>query len=133
MAQEMSVKQEKFIRMKAQGKSRAEILKEIFNLDMETASEREIRNADNRMCDWKKHPEYERVWKSEIRDVLLGITGEAVQVIAGQLNKTELPWLQNKAANDILNYGKQQIYGNEENEVTIRIEGMPELGMPDGD
>jgi len=133
MAQEMSMKQEKFIRMKAQGKSRAEILKEIFGLDMETASEREIRNADNRMCDWKKHPEYERVWKSEIRDVLFGFTGEAVQVIGGQLNKTELPWLQNKAANDILNYGKHQIFGNEENEVTVRIEGMPELGTPDSD
>jgi len=133
MAQEMSLKQEKFIRMKAQGKSRAEILQEVFGLDMETASTREIRNADNRMCDWKKHPEYEKIWKEEIRDVLFGFTGEAVQVIGGQLNKTELPWLQNKAANDILNYGKQQIFGSDENEVTIKIEGMPELGTPDAE
>lgn len=129
----MSLKQEKFIRMKAQGKSRAEILQEVFGLDMETASTREIRNADNRMCDWKKHPEYEKIWKEEIRDVLFGFTGEAVQVIGGQLNKTELPWLQNKAANDILNYGKQQIFGSDENEVTIKIEGMPELGTPDAE
>lgn len=133
MAQEMSLKQEKFIRMKAQGKSRAEILQEVFGLDMETASTREIRNADNRMCDWKKHPEYEKIWKEEIRDVLFGFTGEAVQVIGGQLNRADLPWLQNKAANDILNYGKQQIFGSDENEVTIKIEGMPELGTPDAE
>lgn len=133
MAQEMSIKQEKFIRMKAQGKSRAEILKEVFDLDMETASEKEIRNADNRMCIWKKHPEYEKIWKDEVRDVLFCFTGEAVQVIGGQLSRADLPWLQNKAANDILNYGKHQIFGNEENEVTVRVEGMPEMGIPDSE
>ena len=133
MAQEMSLKQEKFIRMKAQGKSRAEILQEVFGLDIETAAQKDLRNADNRMCSWKKHPEYEKIWKEEIRDVLFGFTGEAVQVIGSQLNKAELPWLQNKAANDILNYGKQQIFGSDENEVTIKIEGMPELGTPDAE
>jgi len=133
MAQELTLQQEKFIRMKAQGRSRPEILKEVFNLDMETASEKQVRNADNRMSAWKKHPEYERVWKDEIRGVLFGFTGDAVQVIGGQLNRSDLPWLQNKAANDILNYGKQQIFGNDENEVTIKIEGMPELGCPDQD
>lgn len=133
MAQELTLQQEKFIRMKAQGRSRPEILKEVFNLDIETASEKQVRNADNRMSAWKKHPEYERVWKDEIRGVLFGFTGDAVRVIGGQLNRSDLPWLQNKAANDILNYGKQQIFGNDENEVTIKIEGMPELGCPDQD
>ena len=40
-------------------------------------------------------------------------------------------WLQNKAANDLLNYGKQQIYGDEEKTVHVQIDGMPDIGSPD--
>ena len=41
------------------------------------------------------------------------------------------PWLQNKAANDLLNYGKNQIYGDEEKAINVRIEGMPDIGSPE--
>lgn len=129
----LNSEQERFIRMCAQGRSRAEILKEIFHLDMETASENEIHSADNKMCRWRKHPDYEKTWKEEVKDILYGCTAEAVQVIKGQLVRSDLPWLQNKAANDLLNYGKQQIYGDEDKTVTVQVVGMPELGSPDLD
>ena len=125
--------QEKFIRMSAQGKSRAEILKEVFHLDMATASDNEIHSADTKMSRWRRHPDYERTWKDEVKDILFGCTAEAVQVIKGQLVRADLPWLQNKAANDLLNYGKQQIFGDDDKAVTVKIEGMPELGTPDAD
>jgi hypothetical protein len=129
--QPLSTTQELFVRMSAQGKSRTEILEKVFGLDIETASENEIHAADNKMSRWRKHPDFESTWKDEVRQILYGCTAEAVQVIKSQLRSGDLPWLQNKAANDLLNYGKGQIYGEEDRAVHIKIEGMPDLGSPD--
>ena len=82
------------------------------------------------MCRWRKLPEFESIWKDEVRSILYGCTAEAVQVIKSQL-KSDQGWLQNKAANDLLNYGKAQIYGEEEKAVHVKIEGMPDIGSPD--
>jgi hypothetical protein len=54
-------------------------------------------------------------------------------VIRGQLRKEDQAWLQNKAANDLLNYGKSQIFGDEERAIHVKVEGMPEIGSPDDD
>ena len=128
--QPLNADQERFIRMSAQGKSRAEILKAIFNLDIESSPDNEIHNADNKMSRWRKLPEFESIWKDEVKQILYGCTAEAVQVIKGQL-RSDQGWLQNKAANDLLNYGKGQIYGDEERTVHVQIEGLPDIGSPD--
>lgn len=128
--QPLNADQERFIRMSAQGKSRAEILKAIFNLDIGSSPENEIHNADNKMSRWRKLPEFESIWKDEVKQILYGCTAEAVQVIKGQL-RSDQGWLQNKAANDLLNYGKGQIYGDEERTVHVQIEGLPDIGSPD--
>ena len=124
--------QEKFVRMSAQGKTRPEILREVFGLDVKTATASELSSADNKMSRWRKHPDFEKVWKDEVRSILYGCTAEAVQVIKSQL-KSDQGWLQNKAANDLLNYGKNQIYGDEERTVHVQIDGLPEIGSPDDD
>ena len=128
--QPLTADQERFIRMSAQGCGRQEILKAIFGLDIGTSPENEIHNADNKMSRWRKLPEFESIWKDEVRQILYGCTAEAVQVIKGQL-RSDQGWLQNKAANDLLNYGKSQIYGDEEKTVHVQIDGMPDIGSPD--
>ena len=130
--QPLTTDQEKFVRMSAQGKTRPEILREVFGLDIETSPDNAIANADNKMSRWRKHPDFEKVWKDEVRSILYGCTAEAVQVIKSQL-KSDQGWLQNKAANDLLNYGKNQIYGDEERTVHVQIDGLPEIGSPDDD
>ena len=127
----LTAKQERFIRMSAQGCSRAEILMAVFGIDVETEDAKKIHNADATMSRWRKLPEFETVWKDEVRNVLYGCTSEAIQVIRKQMKSEDQPWLQNKAANDVLNYGKSQIYGDEEKTVNVKIEGMPEIGSPD--
>ena len=131
--QPMTGDMEKFVRLSAQGKTRTEILKEVFGLDIETSPDNEIHNADNKMSRWSKHPDFEATWKDEVKQILYGCTAEAVQVIKGQLKQKDVPWLQNKAANDLLNYGKGQIYGDEERTVHVQIEGLPDIGSPDDD
>ena len=122
--------QEKFSRMSAQGRTRTEILKEVFGIDVQTADPKEISSADMKMYRWRRRPEFDSIWKDEVKKILYGCTAEAIQVIKGQM-RDEVAWLQNKAANDLLNYGKQQIYGDEEKAVHVKIEGMPDLGSPD--
>ena len=130
--QPLTAQQELFIRLSAQGKTRPEILKAVFNIDAESMTKEELNRYDLKMSRWRKLPEFESIWKDEVKSILYGCTAEAIQVIKGQLRE-DIPWLKNKAANDLLNYGKQQIYGDEERAVHVKIEGMPEIGSPDGD
>ena len=128
--QPLTSDQERFVRMSAQGCTRPEILKAVFGLDIETAPEKEIHNADAKMSRWRKHPDFESVWKDEVKTILYGCTSEAIQTIRKQMREKD-DWLQNKAANDLLNYGKGQIFGDEEHTVHVQIEGLPDIGSPD--
>ena len=128
--QPLTAQQELFIRLSAQGKTRPEILSEVFEIDPSTMTKDELSKYDMKMSRWRKRPEFETVWKDEVRSILYGCTAKAIQVINGQMDE-EIPWLRNKAANDLLNYGKNQIYGDEERAVHVKIEGMPEIGSPD--
>lgn len=130
--QPLTAQQELFIRLSAQGKTRPEILSAVFNIDSSTMTKDELAKYDMKMSRWRKLPEFESIWKDEVKSILYGCTAEAIQVIKGQLRE-DIPWLKNKAANDLLNYGKQQIYGDEERAVHVKIEGMPEIGSPDGE
>ena len=125
-----NAQQERFVRMEARGESRKDIMMEVFGIDIETASEKDIHNADCKMSRWRYFPCYEAVWKDEVRRVLYKCSGEAINTIKSQMRQED-GWLRNKAANDLLNYGKQQIYGDEEKTVHVQIEGMPDIGSPD--
>ena len=125
-----NAKQELFVRMSARGESRKDIMKAVFDIDLDTAPENLVHSADCKMSRWRARPEFDGIWKDEIRKVLYGCTAEAVQVIKGQLRSGQ-EWLQNKAANDLLNYGKSQIYGDEERTVHVQIDGLPDMGTPD--
>ena len=128
-----NAQQELFVRMEARGESRADIMMQVFGIDLNTATPREINNADCSMHRWRKFPCYEDTWKDEVKRVLYASTGEAIKVIKGQMRLKDQPWLQNKAANDVLNYGKQQLFGDEERQISVKVEGMPALGSPDRD
>ena len=128
--QPLTAQQELFIRLSAQGKTRPEILSEVFGIDPSTMTKDELSKYDMKMSRWRKRPEFETIWKDEVRSILYGCTAKAIQVINSQMDE-DIPWLRNKAANDLMNYGKSQIYGDEEKAVHVKIEGMPEIGSPE--
>ena len=127
----LDAKQELFIRMSARGCPRAEIMKEVFGLDLATAPANEINAKTVQMCRWRKLPEFDAIWKDEIKNVVIASTGKAYRRLAAQIDDDQQPWLANKAANDILNHGKQMIFGADENTVTVHVAGMPDIGSPD--
>lgn len=131
----MNAKQRHFVRMTAQGCSRAEMLLEVFGLDISDpdVDKKAVNAADQKMFRWRRHPEYEGLWKEEIRQQLMACAGSAYRVLRNQITDDKQPWLANKAANDLLNHGRPQIYGAEENTVNVRIEGLPDIGSPDSE
>ena len=133
--QPMTAQQELFFRLSAQGKTRPEIFKAVFDVDLKNTdlTDKEIHNIDAKLSRWRQMPEFETIWKDEVKSILYGCTSEAIQVIRGQLRRNDQLWLQNKAANDLLNYGKSQIYGDEERTVHVQIDGLPDIGSPDDD
>jgi len=56
--------------------------------------------------------------------------GPALKKLGEQIN-SDKEWLANKAANDIINQSKSIITGADDNTMVVKIEGMPELGVPE--
>lgn len=127
-----NAKQDMFVRMEARGESRADILREVFGIDIETADRKTIHNADAAMSRWRQFPCYLDTWKDEIQRISIGMTSEALKKIRRQI-RDDNGWLANKAANDSLTFAKPLIWGEDEKAISIKVEGMPELGTPDAD
>ena len=130
--QPMGQKGRRYIQMKALDMKRAEILQALFGLGPD-ADQKAINKADQQMWRWRQHPQYDDLFEDEIRKILREAGSEAVKVLVSQMQLTDQPWLQNKAANDVMNHRKQAIYGEDEKQITVKVEGMPELGIPDRD
>ena len=125
-----TTKQDLFVRMEARGESRPDKLRQVFGIDPDTADARTIGNADAQMWRWRRKPWYDEVWKDEIRRISIAMSSEALKKIKSQI-QDDNGWLANKAANDSLTFAKPLIWGEDEKALTVRVEGMPEIGSPD--
>ena len=125
---------DKFAKMEANGATRAEKLKALFNVDIDTASEREINNCDVQMCRWRKHPLFDQAWKEEARRWDYEDYRLAREVFrSGMKQQAQEPWLAMNSAVNAINQAGKRLFHDEDNAVTVKIEGMPDLGSPDQD
>ena len=122
---------DQFARMEANGASREEKLRVLFDLDINTATDRQINNADSCMSRWRKHPMFDQAWKDEARrwdyeDYVL-----AREVFRKGMRQDKDGWLaMNSAVNAISSAGKR-LFHDEDTAVSVRIEGMPDIGSPE--
>ena len=130
--QPLGTKARRYIQLKAADHTREEILQELFGLGPDDDPKKK-NNADQQMWRWRQHPDYFKLFEAEIEKALREAGSAAVKVLINQMKSTDQPWLQNKAANDVMNHRKQIIYGADEKQITVKVEGMPELGTPDQD
>lgn len=131
--QPLPAKGHKFALLSAQGYERRDLLREVFGITDLEADPEAVNRADVQMSRWRRHPEFDKVFAEEVKLTIKGISGRAAKVLANQLNKEEVPWLQNKAANDVLTMVKASLFGDDERTINVRVEGMPEIGSPDQD
>jgi hypothetical protein len=120
---------DRFIRMEANGCTRAEKLHELFGID--SLDDPRLHAADLKMSRWRKHPLYDSVWKDEIAKQDYSDFVTARQKLRKAMNNEKDGWLSMQASVNVLNASSKRIYGAEENTVTVHIEGMPDIGSPD--
>lgn len=128
----MTVQMDKFARMEANNCSREDKMREIFGIDMKTATAREINNADASMSRWRKHPLYDAIWKEELKSQNYDDFRDAMNVLRNGL-KSKDGWLAMQSAINLISNATKRIYAGEESAITVKIEGMPDLGTPDGE
>ena len=119
--------------MEANSASRADKLREIFGVDMDTATAREINNCDASMSRWRKHPMFDQAWKEEARrwdyeDYIL-----ARDVFRKGMRQERDGWLAMNSAVNALSTASKRLFHDEDAAVTVKIEGLPDIGSPDED
>lgn len=117
----------RFVGLEVQGLTTKEIIKELWGQEEGT---KEYASSQHRLSRWRRNPQYKEVWLEEIGQMGARLLTKGLRKLRDQLNAGE-PWLENKAANDIVNFGKSRIFGDDERAVTVKIEGLPDLGTPD--
>ena len=132
-ATQMTEKAKQWIRMDIANCSRKEILQKIFNVDLETATDREINRCDCAMWRWKNHPQYEREWQKAWKEAWGKLTYKAMKVVNEGMDDNDLPWRKTQSANLALTYGQKNLVGDEASAVKVEIVGMPDIGTPDQD
>ena len=129
----MTAKIEAFIRMEARGESPDEILRKIFDIDPDYCDPAVKANAFQQMYRWRHRPDVQPIWDDEVRNFVRHCVPAAMQRIKSQMSDDN-GWLANKAANDVIGLAKTTtIFASDEKAVSVKIEGMPDLGTPDQD
>lgn len=95
---------------------------------------KQMRNRKTQLQKLRKDAKFQEYYQTLITEWRVHAMGPALAKLKSQMDSGE-PWLENKAANDVLNRVGTDPFaaGADANAVTIRFEGMPELGMPSDD
>ena len=119
--------------MEANSASRAEKMRQIFGIDLETASEKEIHNADCKMSRWRKHPMFDQAWKEEQKRWCYEDFTLAMSVFRKGMKQDKDGWLAMNSAVNALSNANKRLFHDEDQSVTVKIEGLPDIGSPDDD
>ena len=127
---DLTVEQDRFVRMEANGMTSPEIILELWGLKRED-DPREYHNYECKLSRWRDHPRYEEVWKEEVRKQDFGDYTAARRVLRRSMNQEKDGWLAMQSAVNVLNNSSKRIYQAEDSAVTVKIEGLPDIGSPD--
>ena len=109
-----------------QGYSDAEIIRTLWPEKVTDGQKAAVRK---KLYNLKRDEKFQEYYRSLITEWSVHNVGKALTTLAKQMDDKN-GWLANKACNDILTQSKQ-FTGNDENSVVVRVEGMPELGVPE--
>ena len=129
-SENLTAEQDRFVRMEANGYTTREIILDIFGVK-EEEDDRAYHNLEVRLSRWRNHPKYEETWKDEVRKQDFRDYTNARKVLRRSMNQEKDNWLSMQSAVNVLNNSGKRIYAGEDSAVTVRIEGMPDLGTPD--
>ena len=131
-AENLTVEQDRFVRMEANGYTTAEIILEMYGMKRED-DPKAYHNLECKLSNWRDHPKYEETWKDEVRKQDFKDYITARKVLRRSMNQEKDGWLAMQSAVNALNNSGKRIYQAEDSAVTVKIEGMPDIGTPDGE
>lgn len=121
------------VQLKADGKSLDWIAKTCFDctdgaygLDLD-----KLKKAKETLRKWYRSPKIQDAYKAIMKEYAKDYAAPAFQRLVEQLDRDDLPWLQNKAANDLLSMAKPMLFEDEDKTVVVKVEGAPDIGTPD--
>lgn len=81
---------------------------------------------------WLKMPEVMACYRKCLERYAMGSYAKAARKIDKQIDDPN-PWVAQGAAREALTRFGPVVMGSEDKEIVVRVEGMPQLGVPDGD
>ena len=128
----LTAQMENVIRAEARGEPYEKILTEYYGLPPD-ADKKARHNAQCRMSDWRKRPDYRSIWEDELSATVRRRVPGAIKRLDVQIDNNN-DWVANKAANDYIGLAKSLgVLKSEESVLKVSFEGMPDIGSPDQD
>ena len=120
--------QTKAAKMLANDCSKDEIFEQVFNVGKD-ADVGDRMSAGRTLAKWMEQDAFQECFRREVKALGVKFVPKALMKLYRQLD-SENEWIVNKAANDILAKMMPYMMGEDSNEVVIRVEGAPKLGIP---
>ncbi len=83
------------------------------------------------MSRWRKHPMFDQIWKEEVRSQDYADYTEARRVLRQGMRQDKDGWLAMNSAVNALSNANKRLFHDEDSAVTVKIEGLPDIGSPD--
>ena len=129
--QPLTVDQERFVRMQANGYKFPEIILELWGKTKENTDPKEYHNLECKLSEWRKHPQYEEVWRDEVSKFDFSDYSLSRRTLRKSMNQDKDGWLALQAAVNVMSNVGKRIHGDDQNTVNVNITGLPDIGSPD--
>ena len=126
---ELTVQQDQFVRMEANGLSSQEIIKALWDV---VPGDDNYHALECKLSRWRKHPKYVDTWMGEVRRNDFGDYVKARKTLRKSMDDSD-KWLAMQSAVNVMSVAGKRIYGLEDSTVHVQIEGMPDIGSPEDD
>lgn len=127
----MTVEQEKYVRMQANGARFPEIIMELWGMKRED-DPKAYHNLECKLSEWRKHPDYDKIWRDEVGKWDFSDYSLSRRTLRKSMEQDKDAWLAMQAAVNIMSNVGKRIYGEDQNTVTVKVEGnIPDIGSPD--
>ena len=83
------------------------------------------------MSRWRKHPMFDQAWKEEARRWCYEDYATAMAVFRKGMKQDKDGWLAMNSAVNALSNANKRLFHDEDTAVTVKIEGLPDIGSPD--
>ena len=126
----ITAQQAQAARLMAEGRRAGEIVLILFGVTQESDGGA-YRRGMAKLRKWQALPGFAECDRAIEREIAMPSYGRALARIDKQIDDAN-PWIAQGAAREVLQRYGPAIMGEDDQTVTVKIEGMPEIGTPDG-